>query len=380
MSKTYIDIHNQDKYYENKLRKIQRDKNLSATNKKLILQYLRDSELGKTIKKGQRRKIGAGRNLQAASILMLMSKEWFKKDLDKVIVKDMEGFILDLDRGRIKSNRGKPYASEMKSNIKKFIRKFYKVILGNGYQYPELVDWIDTSKVQAEVHAIPGLKEGVWRIVELIPDVRRKALVWVAFDSGFREGELINCRVRDVEKGEDGVYFLTCRHSKTKPRTVSLPYSSELLDRWLEEHPHKDDPEAQLWQTSRPMFYKTVKRYARKAFKQSRGPDFNVTVHMLRHTSATFWGPKLDRVNFCKRFGWSYNSDSPDRYLDYAKVSQKQTNQVVRNERLHALSEELENQKARNSQLSQEVEELRRLQLKIIKNLKLQNLADLQGI
>ncbi len=348
----FIDIHKRDVYFRNKLRKIRNDDELSARNKEIILRYLRESELGKTIRKGSKRKIGSGRNLQVAGILNLMAKVWFGKDLDAVTDKDMERFVTRLDRGQLKSRLGTPYSSETKSNIKKFLRKFYKWMYGNGINYPDLVEWIDTSKKEAGVEAIQGLKEGVWRIVELVPDIRRKALIWCTFDSGFRQGEILNCRIRDVEKGNDGVYFITCRHSKTKPRTVSLPYSSELLDRWLEQHPERDNPQAQLWQTSRVMFYKTVKVYGRRAHKS------NITVHMLRHTSATFWAPKLDRVSFCKRFGWSYSSNTPDRYIDFAKVSENRVVEVVRADQFAELKKEIEEQKVQNSVLKEQVEAL----------------------
>ncbi len=335
----HFDIFKLDTYFERKLDAIKKDSKLSKHNRDIILNYLRDSELGKTINKGQKRKIGSGRNLQAAGFLCKMSKEWFKKDLDKVTIKDMENFILNLDKGKIISRYKKPYSSEAKSNIKKFIRKFYKWLLGDNKRYPELVDWIDTSKKEAEVKAVPGLLDGVMKIVELIPDIKRKALVMVAFDSGFRESELLSCKVKDAEKTEKGVYFITCRYSKTKTRTVSLPNSSELLDRWLDQHPNKDNREAELWETSRVMFYKTVKLYGKKAL------NMNITPHMLRHTSATFYAPKLDRVTFCKRYGWSYNSPSPDRYIDFAKVTENKVVDIVQSEQYGEMKKKFNEQK-----------------------------------
>ena len=355
MADDFIDIHNLDRYFQNKVEKIKKDKELSDKNKQIILDYLRDSELGKTIKKGQKKKIGSGRNIHAATILNKMAKEWFEgKELDKITQQDMEKFILGLDKGIILSNKGGPYASEAKSNIKKFIKKFYKYILTNGKHFPDLVDWIDTTAKESEIEAVPGLYDGIWKIVELIPDVRRKALVWVTFDSGFREGEIINTRIKDIEKNEDGIYYITCRHSKTKPRTVSLPYSSKLLDRWLQEHPKKDDPDAQLWQTSRVMLYKTVKRYGRKAHKR------NITVHMLRHTSATFWASKLDRVNLCKKFGWSYSSRVPDRYIDFAKIGEGKIIDIVKAEKYTELAKKMEEQRIQNLSLKEEMQEMRK--------------------
>lgn len=355
----FIDIHKLERYASNKLEAIETDETLSAHNKKIILDYLRDCELGKTVKKGQKKKIGSGRILQTASFLVLMGNNWFKTDLDKVTQKQMETFVMKLDKGEIKSKLGKPYSSESKANIKKFIRKFYKHILTNGKFCPEICDWIDTSRKQTIIEAIPEVKEGIMKIIELIPDIKRKALIYALFDSGFREGEIINCRMRDLEKDKNGIFYITCRHSKTKPRTVSLPYSTKLLERWIEKHPHKDDPMAQLWQISRVMLYKTVRLYSKKAL----GRPF--TVHQIRHTSATFWAPKLDRVSFCKRFGWSYSSGSPDRYIDVAKVADGQANKEAERDHVEELRKKLEDQndvvialKERNEQMEKALENI----------------------
>lgn len=351
----FNDIHKKDLYFQNKLEKIEKDEELSKKNKEIILRYLRDSELGKTLRKGRKRKIDAGRNLQVASFLLNMAKNWFPKtDLDKVSQKQMESFVLGLDKGKIKTPQGKAYASETKANIKKFIRKFYKWLLTDNKFYPEVVEWIDTSVKETLISAIPGLKEGVWKVVELIPDIRRKALVWVAFDSGFRQGEIINCSLKDVEKDSDGVYYITCHHSKTKPRTVSLPHSSELLDRWIAEHPHgpnskKPNRNASLWMTSRARYYQTFVLYTQKALGNS------YSVHQIRHTSATYWAPKLDRVSFCKRFGWSYNSKTPDRYIDFAKVTEKKVIATVKADQYAELKAELDAQRLQNQQLKEQV-------------------------
>jgi len=344
-----------DKRLERKLEYIKQHKNISERNKEIIRRYIIESQLGKTIIKGQKKTIQAGRNLQALSFLELMATNWLRKNFDTIEMSDMEDFILNLDKGIILSKINKPYASESKSNIKKFIRKFFKWLIGDNRHYPRLVEWIDTSKKEATIQAVPKLKDGVWEIVELIPEIRRKALVWVAFDSGFRLSELLNCRLRDLEKREDRIYYITCKVSKTKPRTVSLPYASELLDRWINKHPFKNDSMAQVFQISKPMFYKTVKLYGKKAL------GINVSVHMLRHTSATFYAPLLDRVSFCKRFGWSYNSSSPDRYIDFAKLEEKKVVEIVQSNQYAEMKQVVGNIKLENQELKDQMAELRNI-------------------
>lgn len=340
--------------YDKKLKYIENDTKLSQRNKELILRFLNECELGKTIRKGQKREIGKARLLQSAGFLNRMAKDWFKKDLDQVTDKDMEKFILDLNKGNIKTSsrvrkETKPYSSETKSNIKKFIRKFYKWLLGDSRRYPDLVEWIDTSKKETIVSAIPNLDKGVLKIVELIPDIRRKALIWVAFDSGFRMNEIISTKIKDVEKREDNYFYLTCKVSKTKPRTVGLGLSSKLLERWLEKHPDKNNPNSSLFQTSRVMFYKTMRLYSQKAL----GNEF--TPHQLRHTSATYFAKKLDRVSFCKKYGWSYTSNTPDRYIDFAKVTQDHIIDLMEHDKIGELKKENQELKLQINQLKDDV-------------------------
>jgi hypothetical protein len=37
---------------------------------------------------------------------------------------------------------------------------------------------------------------------------------------------------------------------------------------------------------------------------------------MLTHSSATYWAPKMNRYQFCTKYGWSSKSNMPDRYIE----------------------------------------------------------------
>ncbi len=333
-----IDIHGFEQMYERCKVNIEKDKTLIPKNKEFILAYLRDSELGKTIKKGQKKKIGSGRNLRVAGILKIASQEWFKKPFDKVTVKEMEDLVLKLEKGEIKSAYGTSYKSETQITIKKFLRKFWKWLKGQNKFYPEEVDWIDTSGESADIHALPNLRESVEKMHKLAPTIMKKAIIMTLFDSGVREGEFLNLRIKDVEHlgGDDpeekNVLVCRIRHSKTFGRPVSLPIASEDLRLWLKSHPDANNPEALLWihqqikngkiktiPVGKAFFYNFVKRLGKVAL------GINVTPHMIRHTSATYYAPKLDRATFCKRYGWSFASKMPDRYIDWAKIAEKKT-------------------------------------------------------
>ena len=37
---------------------------------------------------------------------------------------------------------------------------------------------------------------------------------------------------------------------------------------------------------------------------------------MLRHSSATYWAPKMNRYQLCAKYGWTFSSNMPDRYIE----------------------------------------------------------------
>ncbi len=333
-----IDVHNLEKQYENFKEKISKSTTLNIKNKETILKYLRDSELGKTILKGQKRTIGAGRNVRVAGIL-LQFDAYFKRPFEDITSKEMEDLIYSLDKGTYLSSHGKSYSSESKKTMKKFVKKFWKWLKGNNQVYPDEVSWIDTTGADAEIKAIS--REEMEKMVDLATDYMTKALVMVLFDSGARESELLNVRLRDVTKDNDTegdyCYYINIRHSKTKARKISVKISTPLLDKYLTTREDINNPQAQLFPLKRANMYNKIKRLAEKAIAKS------VSVQMMRHASATYYASRVDnRASFCYRYGWAYSSDMPDRYIDWSKIHEKQTVQAIKIDEVSGIKKENE--------------------------------------
>jgi len=80
----------------------------------------------------------------------------------------------------------------------------------------------------------------------------------------------------------------------------------------------------------------------------------HVNLHMLRHTSATYWAPKMNRYQLCAKYGWTFSSDMLDRYIErkgiiFEEIAQKgdvdQTTKLRKeNMRLMEKVETLENE------------------------------------
>lgn len=68
--------------------------------------------------------------------------------------------------------------------------------------------------------------------------------------------------------------------------------------------------EAQLFPLKYRSLSREVKVLAQKVLKK------HVNLHMLRHSSATYWAPKMNRYQLCAKYGWAFSSDMPDRYIE----------------------------------------------------------------
>lgn len=113
--------------------------------------------------------------------------------------------------------------------------------------------------------------------------------------------------------------------SKTKPRTVSLPLSEAFLKRWLDLHPARGNPDAQLFPMAYGAMKMTVWRLGRKVLGK------RVTPHMLRHSSATYYANRLKSpYKMCYRYGWTMASKEVNRYVDREGILETETAETVK--------------------------------------------------
>jgi len=338
-----IDIHGRAKQYENAIEKLRVDKTLDPENREMILKFLRDCRLGKTLKGRARKKIGPARCLKYLGILKLLSAA-FAKPFDLVTMDDMEGFVEGLEADRLLTKKGTPFSEASKSDIRKAIKKFWKWKDGACRHYPDLVEWIETCEPVKEVPALS--RREIERIVDATASPRDRALIMLLFDSGARIEELLNVRLKAEHlfwKESAGCYMIRLEFSKTKPRTISIPLSTKVLRSWLEVHPFSSNPDAQLF----PMSYPSVRAQIARAAKKALGK--RVTAHMLRHSSATYYANMIkNRYKLCYRYGWAMSSDMVDRYLDREGLMEEETAEAV-------IGDEVSKAKTENVKLKEEL-------------------------
>ena len=357
------DIHNRKRGYQTALKNLEGNTEIIPRNKELILKFIRDCRLGKTLRNRQKKSIGVARCLKYIHILKKVST-WLNKPFDEVTQKDMEALIESLESDRYTSNlmgkngkviKRKKLAHSTKLDYKKTIRKFYKWLLGNNDHFPELVDWIDTYDLPREVSALT--RDEVERLADA-SKIRDKAIIMLLFDSGARAEEFLNIKISDLTKRDD-TYKVRIVHSKTKPRTIHLPIGSKYVELWLQEYKDRDD-QSYLF----PITYEGLRMMLHRVGKKVLNK--RVTPHILRHTSATYYANLLNHQQLCYRYGWSMASDMPNRYIDRegifgeeASVAVKANDISMLEKQNQALKEEMALVKQSNEHISEELSELR---------------------
>lgn len=329
-----IDIHNRKDKFIRSIEKLNSNNTMIKENKDLILNFIRDCQLGKTIKNKSKKKIGSARCSKYISILQRLSN-CFNKSFNDIIQKDIEHFIINLENDKISSAKGKPFSEATKLDYKNTIKKFWKWKDGNNRLFPELVDWIDTSITIKEIPALS--RPEIEQMIENAGNPREKALIMVLFDSGARIEELLNVRLRKEHlfwKPELGCYMIRLEYSKTKPRTISIPLCSDLINKWLKIHPARDNAQAQLF----PMTYDSVRMYLHRQGKKILGKIINP--HLFRHSSATYYANKLNRYQLCYRYGWAMSSKQVDRYIDREGIIEESTAKIIQSDEISKVSNE----------------------------------------
>ncbi len=233
------DIHNLEKNYHTTYEKLENDSCIILKNKNLIINFLRDSRLGKTLKNRRKKVVEKARCLKYLQLLTRLSS-WINIPFDEVNQTDMEKFIEDLENDKyryvIKTRSGditksSKFKHSTKLDYKKTLKKFYKWLFGNNEHYPPHVDWIETYDI---VNEISSNSREQAEYLARGAKTRDKAIIMPLFDSGVRVEELLNVRENDLVKTDD-IYKVRISYSKTKLRTIHLPISSKYLKFWLAE-------------------------------------------------------------------------------------------------------------------------------------------------
>jgi len=273
-------------------------------------------------------------------------------DLNKAMRKDIEALVTDLHRNKFRRKDNKPFSGSTKSDIKKFLKQFYKWLKGKNEVYPKEVNWIRSKIAKDE---LPQDKP-----ILSISEVRELSSLWkkphfrimtlLLFDSGFRISELLSVKKRDITWEEfqygQSCFWISCNASKTERRKIPVPLFTNDLEEFFNTEYHKKLPEDDLvFPVSYDSFRQPMVKKSKKLFNKK------ITPHSLRHSSATYYSKEYDgnMQMIAQRYGWTFSSTQMQTYIRrsgaYEKAGAKKvfTNEVMRlKEENNALREKME--------------------------------------
>ena len=229
-------------------------------------------------------------------------------------------------RGKESAREG--YAKQTVESYKITIKKFWRWLKNPGLMpkelketaYPPEVNWIKRRKSKNGL-----LPKDVWtpeeinKVAGLVGNTRDKAFILGLFGSGCRIGEFLLLKRKDVVFDAYTAQILV--DGKTGSRRVRLtPAASLAMSAWLDVHPNKS-PEAPVWiniQVRKEMpnqhlsyawAYKLLRDLAKRA-------QINKAIrpHLLRHSLATYYAPKLTEAVMNEHFGWQQGGRTASIY------------------------------------------------------------------
>ena len=220
------------------------------------------------------------------------------------------------------------YAEQTIESYKITIKKFWRWLRNPGLmpeelkeaEYPPEVSWIKRRKSKNGL-----LPKDVWtpeevnKLAGVAGNTRDKAFILGLFGSGCRIGEFLPLRRKDVIFDKYSCQVLV--DGKTGSRRVRLtPAASLAMAAWLDIHPNKA-PDAPVWvdiqtrkaipeqQLSYDWAHEMLKRLARKSKIEKP-----IRPHLLRHSLATYYAPRLTEAVMNEHFGWQQGGRTASIY------------------------------------------------------------------
>jgi hypothetical protein len=151
---------------------------------------------------------------------------------------------------------------------------------------------------------------------------RDRAFVLSLYESGCRIGEFLPLRFKHLNFDKHGVVIRVT--GKTGSRRIRLVFSTLSLQRWIANHPQRDNKDAFLWCKipapyngrfeNKPISYSFVSKILRELADRG-GIKKRVNPHAFRHARATFMARHLKEPEMREFFGWGSDSEMPSIYV-----------------------------------------------------------------
>ncbi len=269
-------IYEYDKIFQQAIRRLQNNKDVSHQDKTAILQLIYH-----LIVKG----VSKQRSVKYINHLIVICRK-AGRPLETLDRKGVEEIVAKLNLSDYKEHTKHDYKIILKKYFQ-WIRKCDEEV----HEYPIEVKWIRTRfKKQRLVPESLLTSEELKKLIDACENQRDRALVITHYDGGFRIGETMSMKIVNVESDKYGAIVKV--DGKTGLRRVRLTIAAHELAEWLSLHPYRNDPEAYVWigigsvGKNEPLSYFAVRalfrRLAKKTVLKKR-----LYSHLMRHSRAT---------------------------------------------------------------------------------------------
>jgi integrase len=273
---------------------------LPPANRRRAIEFLDELRLG-----------GASNSTLEGYVLMLKALRTNGKRFEELTREDILGWLRWLD-----SNGFRPSTvNALRARAKRFLRWVHT----RDDPRRKVPKHIQEIKIKRERRELPKriLTElEVRKLVDACVNQRDRALIFTAYESGCRAGEILGARIGDLEFDPYGAVLRV--RGKTGERRVRLVQCVPDLKLWLSMHPCKGDPNAPLWPTRlRSRKQMSISEFEELLAKYSRLASIgkHVYPHLLRHSRATHLANVLTEAQMRQYFGWAGASSMPSVYV-----------------------------------------------------------------
>lgn len=281
---------------------------------------------------------------------------------------EIEDFLNQLNRNQFKQQDKTPYSGSTKSDIKKFLKQYYKLMEGDDEFYPKKVSWIRVaiSKDEKPLEKAVISQEEAIKLANSFQKPEFRMLSLMLFDSGFRIEEMLSVKKKDLtfEPFDDAnkCWWIKCSQSKTEIRTVPIQLFTEEINNLVNTSYYQSlkDDDLIFGNVSYPSYLSSLKLASIKLFGK------HLTPHALRHSSATLYASLYegDMIQLANRYGWSYSSNELKTYIRRSRTFHKIGAKKVFSSELLKLKEE-------NTRIMQRLDHLEQLVKKrLVKEIK----------
>lgn len=243
-------------------------------------------------------------------------------------------------RPRVDPKKQTPYSLSTTVSYTTSLKKFWRWMKNPGVTSdvlkdlpnPPEVSWIRHKKKRNAL-----LPRDIWTPEEVNKAAMRascerdRAFVLGLFGSGCRIGEFLPLKRSDISFDEHSAQIHVS--GKTGSRRVRLtPAASVALATWLDVHPNKDS-DAPVWINihlrrpipTKPLSYDWAREMLKELARRA-GINKHLNPHLMRHSLATYYAPRLTEAVMNEHFGWRQGGQTA---ATYTHLSGKQVDDQI---------------------------------------------------